>query len=224
MSVLAMKDQLKLVHRENPRKICFRYSAFFDPDGAYLIEGPNIDRPFSMLFISARDSRRFQGTNMCCRPERLRVIRILPLSPREHTIDPPSGRLLGIHQAIGIIPSSQWKEPRYFGTPVGGTVDLTHVVQLVDLMESLRSTPYCICYIACSSTGATSHQVDTNYRVSRTTSTSPSPPVALQGRHMPRHVPVVVFKSPKNSRDREGSRGRHFARIYIMPAVRANRD
>ncbi|EFW20695.1 conserved hypothetical protein [Coccidioides posadasii str. Silveira] len=120
MSVLAMKDQLKL----NPKS--------------------NIDRPFSMLFISARASRRFQGTNMCCRPERLRVIRVLPLFPREHTIDPPSGRLLGIHQAIGIVPSSQWEEPRYFGTLVGGTVDLTHVVHLVDLMESLLRTAYVI--------------------------------------------------------------------------------
>nr|KMM72747.1 hypothetical protein CPAG_09039 [Coccidioides posadasii RMSCC 3488] len=161
MSVLAMKDQLKL----NPKS--------------------NIDRPFSMLFISARASRRFQGTNMCCRPERLRVIRVLPLFPREHTIDPPSGRLLGIHQAIGIVPSSQWEEPRYFGTLVGGTVDLTHVVHLVDLMESLLRTAYVISLV-CRPVLRPTKLIQTMY-----------PPVALQGRHMPRHVPVVVFKSPK---------------------------
>ncbi|KAK2864958.1 hypothetical protein FQN49_004046 [Arthroderma sp. PD_2] len=98
----------------------------FDPSAVHLIEGSEIDRPTNAITLTHDihelfgdfkfyfeemdptvnpnytyriDSREVYSFN---RPEGLPMTRTLLLSPN-HTIDPPSSRLLGIHRAISII-------------------------------------------------------------------------------------------------------------------------
>jgi hypothetical protein len=96
----------------------------FDPGIIHLIEGSNIDRPanaltltnhfhqlfgdFDIYFEPTADQTQhsykidYVQSNSLFRDPLLPVTRILYLTP-DHTIDPPSLRLLAIHRAIGRI-------------------------------------------------------------------------------------------------------------------------
>lgn len=97
----------------------------FDPNIVHLIEGVEIDRPTNAITLTT-DIHRYFGEfkfyfeemgptdypphtyrvtskeNVFARPKGLPVTRTLFLSPN-HTIDPPSAKLLAIHRAISII-------------------------------------------------------------------------------------------------------------------------
>jgi hypothetical protein len=96
----------------------------FDPGVIHLIDGPNIDRPINTLTLTINFHQPFgdfeiyfepttdqtphtykidyvQPNSLFCDPL-LPVTRTLHLTP-DHTIDPPSARLLAIHGAIGRI-------------------------------------------------------------------------------------------------------------------------
>ena len=96
----------------------------FDPGIIHLIEGPNIDRPasaftltnhfhqlfgdFDTYFEPTADQTQhtykidYVQSNRPFRDPLFPVTRTLHLTP-DHTIDPPSSRLLAIHCAIGHI-------------------------------------------------------------------------------------------------------------------------
>jgi hypothetical protein len=96
----------------------------FDPGVVHLIDGPNIDRPVNALTLTINFHQPFGDfeiyfepttyqtqhtykidyvqSNSVFRDPLLPVTRTLHLTP-DHTIDPPSRRLLAIHRAIGRI-------------------------------------------------------------------------------------------------------------------------
>jgi hypothetical protein len=99
----------------------------FDPGVTRLIEGPNIDRPTNALTLTLNFHQRFGDFEIYFKPaenlaiqnphtykiDSTRSIRVLrdPILPvtrtlhltSDHTIDPPSPRLLAIHHACGTI-------------------------------------------------------------------------------------------------------------------------
>lgn len=97
----------------------------FDPGVVHLIEGPGIDRPANAISLTPNAHKRFglfhfsfealdgshhprhtykihSSKRAVSQSLKLPVIRTLFLSPN-HTIDPPSERLLALHRAIAVV-------------------------------------------------------------------------------------------------------------------------
>jgi hypothetical protein len=115
-----------MIFQSESKKSALAILNMFDPGIIHEIEGPNIDRPSNAItltyeahglfgnfeiYLEPTDSTIYPPhtykidsteTDILLYPTWLPVTRTLHLSPN-HTIDPPSGRLLGIHRACAII-------------------------------------------------------------------------------------------------------------------------
>ncbi|OJD19629.1 hypothetical protein ACJ73_08629 [Blastomyces percursus] len=124
-SIMLAKDVDGQLQLSESKKTALSILDMFDPGVIHLIEGSNIDRPSNALTLTAevhsffgRFKIYFEAMDDSTHPKhtykihtfnrrasvhfKLPVTRTLLLSPN-HTVDPPSLRLLALHRAIAII-------------------------------------------------------------------------------------------------------------------------